>query len=65
MIEQKAPEGKYRVIQVDTFDNTECLVGDYKKLHTAIKIANEKGGTMSKVHIYNSLGSHLYEAGIY
>lgn len=61
----KAPPGKFRVIGVDTFDGTDWVCGDYDDRHTAITLANEKGGTMLKTHVYDDTGKHIHDAGTF
>jgi len=63
MIKLKAPEGKFRVIGVDTFSNEDWIYGDYDSKAKAIEIADEKGGTMNKTYVYDDTGKHLYNAG--
>jgi hypothetical protein len=55
--------GKYRVVGVDTFDGTDWVEGDYDTLEEAKKVADEKGGTMLKTHVYDASGKHVYGAG--
>lgn len=64
-LELKAPEGKFRVIGVDTFDGTDWIYGDYDTKEAAIKLANEKGGTMLKTHVYDDQGKHIHGAGTF
>jgi len=64
-IPQKAPRGKFRVIGVDTFSNDkeEWLVGDYSSKYYAKKKADKKGGQMTKMHVYDDKGHHIYDTG--
>jgi len=67
MIELKAPQGKFRVIGVDTFDHTEWISGDFNTKEEAIKHAEKEveDEEMLKMHIYDDKGKHLYDCGIY
>jgi hypothetical protein len=58
-----APQGKFRVIAVDTFDGSDWLQGDYNSLDEAKTIAKKHGGTMLKMHVYDDRGAHKFEAG--
>ena len=60
---RKAPEGKFRVVGVDTFDGTDWVQGDRDTLEKAKELADEKGSAMTKMHVYNDQGEHLYDAG--
>lgn len=64
-LELKAPEGKFRVVGVDTFDGTDWIEGDYETFAEARLKAIEKGGAMLKTHVYNDKGIHLFEAGTF
>lgn len=59
----KAPKGKFRVVGVDTFDNSDWISGDFDTKEKAIEHAREKGGVMLKTHVYDDNGNHIYEAG--
>ena len=61
-LELKAPEGKIRVIAVDTFAGEDWIVGDYDTYAKARFKAEEKGGVMLKTHVYDDKGKHLFEA---
>lgn len=61
----KAPNGMYRVIGVDTFDDDDWIEGDFSTSKEAIDRANEKGGEMLKCHVYDDTGKHIAEAGTY
>lgn len=65
MLELKAPKGKFRVIGVDTFSHEDWIQGDYNSKTEAISVADEKGGTMLKMHVYDDKGKHLHDAGIF
>lgn len=60
-----APEGKFRVIGVDTFDGTDWIQGDFNTLAQAMNCADEqtKGEEMLKMHVYDDKGINLYDAG--
>ena len=60
-----APEGKFRVIGVDTFDGGDWLVGDFGSLKKATDVADKKGGQMTKMHVYDDQGKHLHDAGTF
>lgn len=62
-VELKAPQGKFRVVGVDTFSNEDWIIKDCDTLDQAIAVANENGGTMLKTHVYNDQSQHLHEAG--
>ena len=59
----KAPKGKVRVVGVDTFDNTDWIIGDYMTEQEAIDVAELEGQRMLKTHVYNDNGKHLFSAG--
>ena len=61
----KAPKGKFRVIGVDTFDNTDWIEGDFDTRKEAIERAKEKGGTMCKTHVYDDKGIHIFDDGTF
>ena len=63
--EQKAPKGKFRVIGVDTFDGTDWVIDDVNTVEMAIKVADGKGGTMLKTHVYDDKGKHIHSAGTF
>lgn len=60
-----APQGKFRVVGVDTFDGTEWVDGDFDTKDAAIASAKEraKNAVMMKLHVYDDKGNHLYEDG--
>lgn len=60
---RKAPEGKFRVVGVDTFSGDDWVERDCDTLEEARKVADEEGGTMTKMHVYDDTGKHLYDAG--
>ncbi|MBR9678255.1 MAG: hypothetical protein GOU97_03130 [Nanoarchaeota archaeon] len=62
---RKSPEGKFRVIGVDSFDGTDWVAGDFPTLEEAIEVADEKGGKMTKMYVYNDKGKSLYNAGTF
>jgi hypothetical protein len=55
--------GKYVVVGVDTFDHSDWLDGTFNTLCEAIRHANERGGTMLKMHVYDDMGRHMHDAG--
>ena len=59
----QALTGEYRVVLVDTFDGSDCVIGNYKDLDEATKIADKKGGQMTIVYVYDSAGKIVYSAG--
>lgn len=59
----KAPEGKFRVVCVDTFDGTDWIQGDFNTKEEAIEVAEGKGGNMLKAYVYNDSGNDIYNAG--
>lgn len=61
--ERKAPKGMFRVIGVDTFSNEDWCNGDYKTKAEAFGEASTKGGTMTKMYVYDDKGVCLFEAG--
>jgi len=63
LFERNAPSGKFRIIGVDTFDGTDWVYKDVDTIEEARKFADEKGGPMLKVHVYNHKGQHVYKAG--
>lgn len=63
--ELKAPEGKFRVVGVDTFDGDDWVVGDYDTKDKAIDVANEKAGEMLKMHVYDEKGKRVEQAGTF
>jgi hypothetical protein len=63
MAELKAPEGKFRVVGVDTFDGTDWVEGDFNTKEAALRHANLRGGEMLKMHAYDDKGNHISEAG--
>ncbi len=60
---QHAPEGKFRVIGVDTLDGSDWVSGDFDTLEQAKKHANREGGTMLMVYVYDDQGRQLHKAG--
>lgn len=62
---QKAPKGKFRVVGVDTFSNEDWLEGDFDTLDEAVDVANKKGGTMTKMHVYDDQEKHQHDAGTF
>lgn len=64
---RKAPEGKFRVVGVDTFDGSDWVERDFKTLAAAKRHANKqtKGKQMLKMHVYDDQGVHQYDAGTF
>ena len=60
-----APEGKFRVVGVDTFDHSDWVDGDFDTKEEAIAAAAERGknAVMLKLHVYDDQGNHLHEDG--
>lgn len=56
--ERTAPEGKFRVIGVDTFDRTDWVDKDCDSLEAARKHASERtwGKEMLKMYVYDDKG---------
>jgi hypothetical protein len=61
----RAPEGKFRVIGVDTFDRTDWVEGDFDTLEEALARARTAGGVMLRTHVYNDQGRHMGDAGTF
>lgn len=61
----KAPDGEFRVIGVDTFDNDDWHEGDFDSLQLALDHVAERteGQEMLKMHIYDDQGNHVGEGG--
>lgn len=60
-----APPGKYRVVLVDTFDGGDCILSTTSDKQKAIKLADEKGGQMTKVYVYDDKGCQIHSAGTF
>ncbi len=70
MRESKAhipPQGKFRVIGVDTFDGDWWIQGDYDTREQALAdaYAETQGRQMTKMHVYDDTGQHIGEAGTF
>ena len=65
MTRLQATPGKYKVVLADTFDNTDCSLGEFDTLPEAKKKADENGGQMQICYIYDDKGRNLYKAGTY
>lgn len=63
--ELRAPEGKFRVVCVDTFDGTNWVGGDFVNKDNALIFAKNKGDTMLKTHVYNDQGEHIADYGTF
>lgn len=61
---RQAPEGKFRVVSVDTFDGTDSMSGDFDSLDLAMGYVNEqvKDEDMLVMYVYDDTGSLLYHA---
>lgn len=61
----KAPQGKFRVIGVDTFDGGDWVEGDFDTCELARKHVDERtaGKQMLEMHIYDDNGSNVGSAG--
>lgn len=64
-IELQAPEGKFRLVQVDTFDGESWVYADYDTLSEAKYECARKGDTMLKAYLYDDQGNCIDEAGSY
>lgn len=60
---RKARKGFHRVVLVDTFDGSDCKLGDRKSREDAVKLAQAHEGTMSKAYVYDDKGKCVYEGG--
>ena len=61
----KAPKGKYRVVLVDTFDGGDCILLTTKFKQKALNLANDKGGSMTIVYVYDDKGRQIHKAGTF
>jgi hypothetical protein len=59
----RPPKGKFRVVGVDTFDGDDWVQGDFDTREAALACAHEKGGPMTKMHVYDDTGRHIGQAG--
>jgi hypothetical protein len=55
----------YHVLGVDTFSNEDYTVGFFDDLEEAKKKADEVGGTMNMVYVYDKAGKVVHRAGTY
>jgi hypothetical protein len=62
---REAPEGKFRVVMVDTYDGTDGVYKDCDTLKEAEELADEKGAEMLMMHVFDDKGDHLYKAGTF
>ena len=62
---RQAPEGKFRVVGVDTFDGADWAKGDFPTFEKAKERAEEetKGKEMLMMYIYDDKGNCCYWAG--
>lgn len=61
----RAPEGKFRVVGVDTFDGGDWVQGDFDTRDEALAVAKEKGGEMTRMYVYDDAGHRLGHAGTF
>jgi hypothetical protein len=64
-LELKAPEGKFRLVQVDTFDGEEWIYGDFDTELEGRYACAKAGGNMLRAYLYNDRGQCIDWAGIY
>ncbi len=58
---RNAPEGKFRVVSVDTFDGSDRVEGDFDSLEEARHYAFEKTGEeMLRMYVYDEQGECRY-----
>jgi len=65
---RNAPEGKFRIVGVDTFDGGDWVYKDVDTLEEAKEFAAEKvkeNPQMFKVHVYNDQGKHVHQGGTF
>jgi len=64
---RKAPQGKYRIIGVDTFDGTDWLEKDCDTLVEAQEYITTKvkGQQMLKMYIYDDKGKYVADVGVF
>jgi len=62
---RRAPNGKFRVVGVDTFDGGDWPHEDYPTLKDALEVANDRGGDMTVMHVYDDAGKHVGRAGTF
>lgn len=65
MISCEAPKGKFRVIGVNTLDDTDWLEGDFDTLNDAKLRADVKGGQTRKIYVYDEHGKSVYDSGTF
>ncbi len=67
-----APENKFRVVGVDTYDREPCdwvqgwstdESGDFDTQEEAIRCAKKNGDRFVMMHVYDDEGNHLFSAG--
>ncbi|MFA5234781.1 MAG: hypothetical protein WC390_10310 [Sulfurimonas sp.] len=61
----KAPRGKFRVLNFDSFDHTSVVIGTYKSKEKAIQIAQQHSGQMSISYVYDDKGKEIARFGSY
>lgn len=60
-----APQGKFRLVGVDTFDNNDWVEKDFDDKKEACEIASIRGGVMLKMYIYDDQGRCIFQSGTY
>lgn len=65
MTQLKAPEGKFRVVGVDTFSHDDWVQGDFDTKEKALECARYKSGTMLKMYVYDDKGKYIDGHGSY
>jgi hypothetical protein len=60
-----APADRFRLIGIDTFDNQDWLEGDFADQAEAMKLADEKGGTMLLMEVYDDQGKIIHKTGTF
>ena len=64
-IKLQAPEGKFRLVGMDTFGEESWVYADYDNLLEAKNECSKQGGTMLKAYLYDDKGNCIEEAGSY
>ena len=65
LFSREAPDGKFRIVGVDTFDGTDWHEKDVSSLQEAIDYVSEKtkGKKMLMYYVYDSNGDFVHKAG--
>ena len=58
-----APSGHYRAVGVDTFDDTDWIMGDYTTQEEAEAAAMKRSGTMLMTYVFDDKGRCVYNDG--